>query len=81
MCALKSHRKLEDQTLSQWPQALRHQRYQRVQLPATDHRPRTDLVRTLQGKRNRLSFDVCVLISQRHPRDKPPKYVLCTDLS
>ena len=35
----------------------------------------------LQGKLNRLSFDVCVLTRQRHSRDKRPKYFLCTDLS
>ena len=38
VCAIKSNRKLDDQKLSQWPQALRHQRYQRVQLTATDGR-------------------------------------------
>jgi hypothetical protein len=38
-------------------------------------------VRTLQGQLNKLPFAVCVLISQRHHRDKPPKYFLCTDLS
>jgi Transposase DDE domain len=81
ICAIKSNRTLADKKLSQWPQALRHQRYQRVQLTAPDQRPRTYLVRTLQGKLSRLSFDVCVLISQRHPRDKRPKYFLCTDLS
>ena len=81
VCAIKSNRKLNDQKLSQWPQALRHQRYQRVQLTATDQRQRTYLVRTLQGKLTKLPFEVCVLISQRHPRDKHPKYCLCTDLS
>jgi hypothetical protein len=81
VCAIKSHRKLDDQKRSQWPQALRPQWYQRVPLTATDQRPRTSLVRTLQGTLNRLSFDVCVLISQRHPRDKHPKYFLCADLS
>jgi len=81
VCAIKSNRKLDDQKLSQWPQALRHQRYQRIQLTATDQRQRTYLVRLLQGKLNHLSFDVCVLISQRHHRDKHPKYFLCTDLS
>jgi Transposase DDE domain len=81
VCAIKSNRKLDDQKLSQWPQALRHQRYQRIQLTATDQRQRTYLVRTLQGKLNTLPFEVCVLISQRHHRDKHPKYFLCTDLS
>jgi hypothetical protein len=81
VCTITSNRKLEDQKRSQWPQALRQQRDQRVPLPATDQRPRTSLVRTLQGKRHRLSFDVCVLISQRPPRDKHPKDFLCTALS
>jgi Transposase DDE domain len=81
VCAIKSNRKLDDQKLSQWPQALRHQRYQRVQLTATDGRQRLYLVRPVQGRLHHLSFDVCVLISKRHPRDKHPKYFLCTDLS
>jgi hypothetical protein len=79
--ALKSKRKLDDQQLSQWPQALRHPRYQRVQLTATDGRQRSSLVRPLQGRLHHLSFDVCVLISKRHPRDKHPKYFRCTELS
>ena len=79
--AIKSNRKLADKQLSQWPQTLRHQRYQRVQLTATDQRLRTYLVRTLRGNLTKLSFEVCVLISHRHPRDKPPKYCLCTDLT
>jgi hypothetical protein len=81
VCAIKSNRKRDDQKLAPWPQALRHQRYQRVQLTATDGRQRSYLVRPLQGKLNHLSFDVCVLISKRHPRDKHPKYFLCTDLA
>ena len=81
VCAIKANRTLDDQKLSQWSQALRHQRYQRVQLTATDGRQRSYLVRPLQGRLNHLSFDVCVLISKRHSRDKHPKYFLCTDLS
>jgi Transposase DDE domain len=81
VCAITSNRPLDDQKLSTWPQALKHQRYQRVQLTATDQRQRRSLVRTLHGKLNKLPFTVCVLISQRHHRDKHPKYFLCTDLS
>ena len=81
MCAIKSHRTRDDQKLSQWPQALRHQRYQRVQRTATGGRQRTSLVRTLQGQRTKLPCAVCVLLSQRHHRDKHPKSFLCTDLS
>lgn len=50
-------------------------------LTATDGRQRTYLVRTLQGQLHKLPFAVCGLISQRHHRDKRPKYFLCTDLS
>ena len=64
-----------------WRALPRHQRYQRVQLTATDQRLRTYLVRTLRGKLTKLSFEVCVLIRQRHPRDKHPKNFLCTDLT
>jgi len=81
ICAIKSNRTLGDKKLSQWSHALRHQRYQRVQLSAADQRLRTYLVRTLRGKLTKLSFEVCVLISQRHHRDKHPKYFLCTDLT
>ncbi len=81
VCAIKANRKLDDQKLAQWPQALQHQRYQRVQLTATDQRPRTYLVRTRQGKRTTLPFTVCVLISKRHHRDKHPKDFLCTALA
>jgi hypothetical protein len=81
ICAIKSNRKLDDKKLSQWPQALRHQRYQRVQLTATDQRSRTYLVRARRGKLSKVPFEVCVLISQRHHRDKHPKYFLCTDLA
>ena len=81
MCAIKSNRTLGDKKLAQWPHALRHQRYQRVPLSAADQRRRTSLVRPLRGKLTKLSFEVCVLISQRHHRDKHPKYFLCTDLT
>ena len=79
MCAINSHRKLAAKRLSPWPQTLRHQRYQRVQLTAPDQRLRTYLVRTLRGKLTKWSFEVCVLISHRHHRDKHPKDFLCTD--
>jgi len=81
MCAIKSNRTLDDKKLSQGPHALRHQRYQRVQLSAADQRLRTSLVRPLRGRLPKLSFEVGVLISRRHHRDHHPKYFLCTDLS
>jgi Transposase DDE domain len=81
VCAIKSNRQLDDRKLAQWPQALRPQRYQRVELTATDQRQRTYRVRTRQGQLKTLPVEVCVLIRQRHHRDKHPKYFLCTDLA
>ena len=43
--------------------------------------PRTYLARSVQGRLSDVPFDVCVLITRRHNRDKYPKYFLCTDLS
>ena len=81
VCAMQSNRKLDGQKLSQGPQTRRHQRYQRVQLTATDQRQRTYLVRQRHGRLQRVPFAVCVLISQRHHRDTHPQYFLCTDLT
>jgi hypothetical protein len=81
VCAIQSNRQFDHQQLSQWSQALQHQRYQRVQLSATDGRQRSYLVRPRQGRLKHLSFDVCGLISTRHPRDTHPKDLLCTALA
>ena len=76
ICAIKysQNRMLGDKKLSQWPHALRHQRYQRVQLSAADQRLGIHLVRTLRGKLPKLSFEVCVLISYRHHWQKRPVF-------
>lgn len=81
ICAIKSNRLFNGQKLSRWNHHLKHQRYQRLTLTATDQRARTYLVRTLQGQLNHLPAQVCVFISKRHPGDKHPKYFLCTDPS
>lgn len=41
----------------------------------------TYYVRTVRGHLSDVPFEVCVLISRRHPRDKSPKYYICTDLT
>lgn len=81
IAGLKSNRCLNGKKISQWHQELRHQRYERVNVPAADGSPKTYFVRTLQGRLNEVPFDVCVFISKRHPRSKAPAYFLCTDLS
>ena len=81
IAGLKSNRCLDGKKLSQWHQELRHTRYERANVPAADNSQTTYFVRTLQGRLNQVPFEVCVLISKRHPRSKAPAYFLCTDLS
>jgi len=79
ICAVKSNRLLNEMKLSQWNQELKHQRYEHVSVTATDQRQKNYLVRVKQGRFKKLPFDVCVIISKRHHRDKRPKYFLSTD--
>jgi hypothetical protein len=81
IAGLKSNRCLNGKQLSQWHKDLRHKRYERTSVPAADGSQTTYFVRTLQGRLNEVSFEVCVFISKRHPRSKSPAYFLCTDLS
>jgi len=81
ICALKRNRTLNGIRVDQWDQRLRHKRYTRIRVPAADGATRTYLVRSVQGHLSGVPFDVCVLISRRHNRDKHPKYFLCTDLT
>jgi len=81
ICALKRNRTLNGIRVAQWDQRLRHKRYTRIRVPAADGATRTYLVRSVQGHLGGVPFDVCVLISRRHNRDKHPKYFLCTDLT
>jgi hypothetical protein len=81
ICALKRNRKLDGIRVDHWDQRLKHKRYTRIRVPAADGTTRTYLVRSVQGRLSDVPFDVCVLISRRHNRDKHPKYFLCTDLN
>lgn len=75
---LKANRTLDGVPLRTHAQTLRHQRYYRATLRATDGE-RTYYTRTLQGHLKRIPSPVTVLQSRRHPRDHHPKYLLCTD--
>jgi hypothetical protein len=82
ICAIKSNRRLNGKRVDQHDHALKHQRYQPIELPAADTpRPRRYFVRTLCGQLEGVRERVCVLISRRHPGDQRPKYFLCTDLT
>lgn len=76
---LKSNRKLDGQTLTAHAQALRHRWYARVRVTTTDGDEQTYYVRRLEGRLAGLSDPVRVYVSKRHPREKFPAYIGCTD--
>lgn len=78
ICDLKTNRTLNGTSLRTQAQTLRHQRYDRTTIRATDG-DQTYYTRTLHGQLKRLASPVTVLQSRRHPRDHHPKYLLCTD--
>lgn len=78
ICDLKTNRTLDGRPLRTWAQLVRHQRYDRTIVRATDG-DQTYYTRTLVGQLRRLAAPVPVLQSRRHPRDHHPKYLLCTD--
>ena len=80
-CGLKSNRKLDGTRLDQHAQALRHQWYTKVSVTAADGDKTTYHVRRLDGRLADCSFPVRVYFSKRHPRDKFPAYIACTDLA
>jgi hypothetical protein len=78
ICDLKANRSLDGRPLHTYTQLLRHQRYDRTIVRATDG-DQTYYTHTLIGQLRRLAAPVTVLQSRRHPRDHRPKYLLCTD--
>jgi len=83
ICAIKTNRRIDKKRVDRHDQLLKHKHYQRVTLNAVDdaHKAPSYLVRTTYGHLEKISGEICVLISRRHPGDKRPKYFLCTDLS
>lgn len=81
ICALKANRTLDGQQVRHWHRELKHKWYDRVTVPTTDGQQREYLVRSVRGHLKHFADEVCVLISKRHPRDRRPKYFLCTDLT
>lgn len=80
-CGLKCNRKLDGKRLDQQAQAFRHQWYTRVSVTATDGVKRTYYVRRQDGRLAEVPHDIRVYFSKRHPREKSPAYIACTDLT
>jgi len=80
-CGLKANRKLDGQRLDQHAQVLRHRWYTRVGVTTADGDEQTYYVRRLDGRLAQVPYDVRVYFSKRHPREKSPAYIACTDLA
>jgi hypothetical protein len=77
--AVKSNRKLSGQKLTAWHHALKGRSYDRVSLELANKQRRTYWTRTLTGRIRGVPGEVRVVISQRGPGVRTPKYFLCTD--
>lgn len=80
-CGLKCNRTLNGVRIDHLASALRHRRYTRVRVTATDGNITTYYVRETTGRLSDVPYDVRVLFSKRHPRGKSSAYFLSTDLT
>jgi len=80
-CGLKGNRTLKGVRLDHLASALRHRRYTRVRVTATDGNTTTYYVRETTGRLSDVPYDVRVWFSKRHPRGKSSAYFLSTDLT
>jgi hypothetical protein len=79
IAGVKSNRKLSKQKLTDWHKQLKGRPYERVSLGLANGTNRTYCVRSVQGRLSDVPGEVRVLISQKGPGARAPKYFLCTD--
>jgi hypothetical protein len=79
-CGLKSNRLLNGKRVDRHAKALKHRWYTRVRVTTADGDQKY-YVRRQDGRLADVSYDVRVYFSKRHPREKSPAYIVCTDLS
>lgn len=80
-CTLKCNRNLDGKRVDAHAQALKHQWYTRVRVTIADGDQQTYFMRRLEGGLAKVPFNVRVFFSKRHPREKSPAYIACTDLT
>jgi hypothetical protein len=80
-CGLKSNRKLNGTRIDAHAKKLKRRWYTKVHVTTTDGDKRTYYVRRLDGRLAQVPYDVRVYFSKRHPREKSPAYIACTDLA
>jgi hypothetical protein len=77
--AIKSNRNVSGRKLTDWHRAFKGRSYDRVSLELANKQWRTYWTRTLTGRLRNVPGEVRVVISQRGPGVRTPKYFLCTD--
>jgi len=80
-CGLRCNRILNGLRLDHLAYKLRHRRYTRVRVSATDGNKTTYYVRDTIGRLNKVPFKVRVFFSKRHPREKSSAYFMSTALT
>jgi hypothetical protein len=79
IAAVKSNRSVSGRKLTDWHHDLKGRSYDRVSLELANGQRRTYYVRSVQGRLHGVPGDVRVLLSQKGPGARAPKYFLCTD--
>jgi hypothetical protein len=80
IAAIKSNRKVSGQKLTDWHRDFKGRSYERVSLELANKQQRIYWVRELTGRMRGVHGNVRVLLSQKGPGVRTPKYFLCTDL-
>jgi DDE superfamily endonuclease len=79
LAGIKSNRKVSGRTVAAWHRDLKGRPYDKVRLGLANGGHRTYWVRSVQGRLRGVPGDVRILISQKGPGAKTPRYFLCTD--
>jgi hypothetical protein len=76
-CGLRSTRKLNGESLTELNRRQKHKWHEIIHV-ATAEKDQKYFVRRSKGQLSELPFDLCVLISKRHPGQKNPAYFAST---
>lgn len=79
IAGIKSNRKVSGTKVSDWHRDFKGRPYDQVRLGLANGQQRTYWVRALEGRLRGVPGDVRILISQKGPGSKTPRYFLCTD--
>lgn len=79
IAAIKSNRKVSGRKLTDWHHDFKGRSYERVSLELANKKKRTYCVRELTGRLRGVPGMVRVLLSQKGPGVRTPKFFLCTD--